>query len=162
MLAAIIRSQGSSDALAATVSALIPAVAEGFLGHAVIVEATKNPAIEKLVDATGAALVLAPLAQAWQAGAQAARGDWLLLLDAGDMPKLDWARHVERHLIASGGQAALLPRDAFWASLGERVSAILAQTALRPGLLVSAREVRAGCLDAAPRRLAVGRERAQV
>ena len=162
MLAAIIRSHGSSDALAATVSALIPAVAEGFLGHAVIVEAEKIAAVEKLVDATGASLVMAPSSQAWQAGAQAARGDWLLLLDAGDMPKLDWARHVERHLIASGGRAALLPSDIVWAALIERASVIFNQRALRPGLLASAREVRAGQLDAASRRLAVGRERAQV
>jgi CTP:molybdopterin cytidylyltransferase MocA len=162
MLAAIIRSQGSSDALAATVSALIPAVAEGFLGHAVIVEAQRSAAIEKLVDATGAALVLAPLAQSWQAGARAARGDWLLLLDAGDMPKLDWARYVERHLIASGGRAALMPCDGLWAALAERGAFVLRPRALRPGLLASSREVGTGQLDAAPRRLVVGRERAQV
>jgi hypothetical protein len=162
MLAAIIRSHGSSDALAATVSALIPAVAEGFLGHAVIVEPTKNPAIEKLADATGAALVIAPFAESWKVGAKVARGDWLLLLDAGDMPRLDWARHVERHLISSGGRSALMPCAAFWPGLVERASVLIAGRVLRTGLLASARETRAGMLDAAPRRLPISRERAAI
>ncbi len=162
MLAAIIRCQGSSEALAATISALIPAVAEGFLGHAVIVGAKPDSAVEKLADATGASLVIAALAESWQAGARAARGDWLLLLDAGDMPRLDWARHVERHLIASGGQAALMARDGIWPGLSERVAVMLGSAALRPGLLASAREVKAGKLDSSPRRLPVSRERARV
>ena len=38
MLTAVIRADGSPRALAATLAVLIPAVAEGFLGHAVIVD----------------------------------------------------------------------------------------------------------------------------
>ena len=47
MLTAVIRSDGSQQALAATLAVLIPAVAEGFLGHAVLVDTVGSPETER-------------------------------------------------------------------------------------------------------------------
>lgn len=161
MLAAIIRSHSSSDGLAATLSALIPAVAAGFLGHAVIVGTKPDTAIEKLADATGAALVIAPLAESWQAGARAARGDWLLLLDAGDLPDFDWTRNVERHLLVASQRPALMPVSGFIPALAERTMRLLRPRVLAAGLVTMRREAEAGVLSAGPLRLRVTRQTMQ-
>ena len=88
MLTAVIRVDasrfgGSAEALAATFSVLIPAVAEGFLGHAVVIDVAGHADIERLADATGASYLRAGGAEGWHLGAAQARGDWLFLLDAG-------------------------------------------------------------------------------
>ena len=61
MLTAVIRADGYASALAATFSVLIPAVADGFLGHAVVVDAAGDAEIERLADATGASYLRAGL-----------------------------------------------------------------------------------------------------
>ena len=69
MLTAVIRSAGSTEALAATFSVLIPAVADGFLGHAVVLDAVGDATVERLADATGASYLRADGSESWPAGA---------------------------------------------------------------------------------------------
>lgn len=161
MLTAIIRSDGAHEPLAATLSVLIAAVSEGFVGHAVVVAPVQGSEVDMLVDATGAAFVLAPASQAWTEGARAARGDWLLLLEAGDIPDLQWTRIVERHLLVAGQRPALMPRAGLAASLAERASRLFQPCRLGAGLVTARREAEAGRLSAAPLRLRVTRERMQ-
>ncbi|MFN3673793.1 MAG: hypothetical protein ACK4VM_17955, partial [Bosea sp. (in: a-proteobacteria)] len=73
MLTAIIRADASASALAATLSVLIPAVADGFLGHAVVVAAGGDREIETIADATGADYLVAGDSEAWRLGANQAR-----------------------------------------------------------------------------------------
>jgi hypothetical protein len=158
MLTAIIRSNGTCEPLAATLTVLIAAVSEGFVGHAVVVAPAQNSEIDMLVDATGASFVVAPAGAAWIEGARAARGDWLLLLDAGDLPDLNWTRSVERHLLVASQRPALMPKAEFMAGLKERALRLLRPRALGAGLVTTRREAEAGLLSAAPLRLRVTRQ----
>lgn len=161
MLTAVIRVDLSVEALAATFSVLIPAVAEGSLGHAVVLDSTGRSEIERLADATGATYLRADGDDGgWQRGAAEARGDWLLLLAAGDIPQAHWPQAVERHLLLSPDAPALLPLRGLAGSLRERAGLAFGPRTLRPGLVLPKRQVVAGRLDKAPRRLAVCRERA--
>lgn len=160
MLTAVIRADSSASALAATFSVLIPAVADGFLGHAVVVAATADREIERLADATGAVFLVAGGAAAWRLGAEQARGDWLVLLDAGDVPQTHWVQAVDRHLMLSPDQPALIGRRDLSGALRERAGLILRSRPLRAGLVLPRRQACAGQLDQSPRRLDCRRERA--
>jgi hypothetical protein len=162
MLTAVIRVDGSAEALAATFSVLIPAVADGFLGHAVVIDAVGRQDVERLADATGANYLRAGGADGWHRGAAEARGDWLFLLEAGDVPQSHWAQAVERHLILAPERAALIPLRGVAGSLRERAAVSFGPHRLRPGLIVPKGHALAGHLGAAPRRLSVKRERAVV
>lgn len=160
MLTAVIRVAGSAEALAATFSVLIPAVAEGFLGHAVVIDTLGDADVERLADATGASYLRAGGAEGWHIGAAQARGDWLLLLESGDVPQPHWAQAVERHLILAPDAPGLMPLRGVAGSLRERAAISFGPRRLRAGLIVSKGHVLAGRLGAAPRRISVRRERA--
>lgn len=160
MLTAVIRSDGSQQALAATLAMLIPAVAEGFLGHAVLVDTVGSPETERAADATGARYLRASHAQAWQDAAAHARGDRLVLFDAGDVPQAHWVQAVERHLLVAAGKPALIPARGIPASLRERIVFSVGGRGLAAGLVMPKAMALAGRLDRAPVRLPVLRERA--
>lgn len=160
MLTAVIRAPGPAQALAATFAVLIPAVAQGFLGHAVVVDPAGAGEIERIADATGASYLRVGNAEGWHRGAQEARGDWLLLLDAGDVPQLHWVETVERHLLMAPDAPALLPLRGLAASLRERAAVSFGSRRLRAGLVAPKSAVLAGRLGHAPQRMPVGRERA--
>lgn len=157
MLTAVIRAPGHAQTLAATFAVLIPAVADGFLGHAVVVDTAGASDLERIADATGASYLRAGPTEGWQRGAAAARGDRLLLLDAGDVPQLHWVEAIERHLLAGPDVPALLPLHGFADSWRERAAIALGARELRPGLIAPRSAVLAGRLEAAPRRLPVAR-----
>jgi hypothetical protein len=160
MLTAVIWADGSANALAATFSVLIPAVADGFLGHAVVVDAAGASEVERLADATGASYLRAGGAAGWHLGAGQARGDWLILLNAGDVPQAHWAQIVDRHLMLSPETPGLIPLRGVAGSLRERAAVSFGPHRLRAGLVLPKSAVLAGRLGGAPRRLSVRRERA--
>lgn len=160
MLTAVIRADDSPRALAATLSVLIPAVAEGFLGHAVIVDAALVSDIERIADTTGASYLHASPAEAWRQGAGAARGDWLLLLDAGDVPQAHWTQAVQRHLLIAPERPALIPLSGAAGALRERAAISFGARRLRAGLIVPKSAALAGRLGRPPQRLPARRERA--
>ncbi len=160
MLTAVIRSDGSQQALAATLAVLIPAVAEGFLGHAVIVDTIGSPETERAADATGARYLRASNGSAWRDGAAGARGERIVLFDAGDVPQAHWVQAVERHLLVAAAKPALIPASGIAASLRERLAFSLGGRGLGPGLVMLRAAAAAGRIDRAPLRLPVLRERA--
>jgi hypothetical protein len=160
MLTAVIRSDGSQEALAATLSILIPAVAEGFLGHAVIVDTAGAARTQATADVTGARYLRAEAGRAWQDGAAEARGERLVLFDAGDAPQAHWVQVVERHLLVAPQRPGLIPLRGIAASLRERAAFSFGSRRLGPGLVVPRAMAAAGRLDRAPLRLPVLRERA--
>jgi len=160
MLTAVIRADGSPRALAATLAVLIPAVAEGFLGHAVIVDTVGAPDFERVADTTGARYLRTAPAEAWQDGAAAARGDRLVLFDAGDVPQAHWVQAVERHLLVTPDAPALIPLHAAGAALRERAALSFGARRLRSGLVLPKAMALEGRLGEAPQRLPVRRERA--
>jgi hypothetical protein len=160
MLTAVIRSNGSQQALAATLAVLVPAVAEGLLGHAVIVDTVGAVDTERAADVTGARYLRASHAQAWQDGAACARGDRLVLFDSGDVPQAHWVQAVERHLLVAASKPALIPSRGVVASLRERIAFSVGGRGLGAGLVMPRGMALAGRLDRAPMRLPVLRERA--
>jgi hypothetical protein len=160
MLTAVIRADGSASALAATFSVLIPAVADGFLGHAVVVDTSGSAETERLADVTGASYLRASGAECWGPAAAIARGDWLVLLNAGDVPLPNWTQTVDRHLMTAPDSAALMPLRGMAGSLRERAAISFGPRRLRAGLVLPKGAVLAGRLAAAPRRLGIRRERA--
>lgn len=87
------------DRLADTLAALVAGVAAGLVGDAVIIVPARNPAIETVAEATGATLVVRrPGLGPWLAGAEAARRDWVLCLEAGDVPAEGWIRTLDRFI----------------------------------------------------------------
>lgn len=160
MLTAVIRADGSPRALAATLAVLIPAVAEGFLGHAVIVDTVGAPDFERVADTTGARYLRATPAEAWQSGAAAARGDRLVLFEAGDVPQAHWVQAVERHLLVTPDMPALIPLEAIGPALRERAALSFAGRRLRSGLVLPRAMALDGHLGETPQRLPVRRGRA--
>lgn len=160
MLTAVIRAPGSAQALAATFAVLIPAVADGFLGHAVVIDTAASAELERIADATGASYLRTPGGEGWHLGAQQARGDVLLLLDAGDVPQLHWVQALERHLLLTPMTPALLPSAGVAAALRERAAISFGGRRLRAGVLAPKAMVLEGRLGRAPLRLPVRRDRA--
>lgn len=160
MLTAVIRSDGSQQALAATLAVLIPAVAEGFLGHAVLVDTVGSPETERAADATGARYLRTNHEQAWRDAAAQARGDRLVLFEAGDVPQAHWVQAVERHLLVAAGKPALIPARGVVAALREWAGFSMGGRRLGAGLVLPKAMAAAGRLDRAPLRLPVLRERA--
>lgn len=91
------RGADAIDRLADSLSALVGGVAAGLVGDAVIVAGSPSDAVETIADATGAILVVPPPASdPWVEGAARARRDWVLCLEAGDVPGDGWIRILDR------------------------------------------------------------------
>jgi hypothetical protein len=160
MLTALVHANATPGALAATLSALVPAVADGLISHAVVVLPQADAASERIADAMGAT-VLIQSGGHWPAAARIARGAWVLLLDAGEMPQQGWIGVIERHLLlqtAQNRRPAMLPLEGV-AGWGERVLWMLAASAPRSGLIAPREPVAAGASGGAPVRLPVKRAR---
>jgi hypothetical protein len=159
MLTAVVQMRGEPTGLALTLSALVPAVAEGLMSHAVVVFERPDSSAERIADAMGATL-LTRTRSVWADGAAAARGDWVLLLQAGEEPMQGWISALERHLMVQSSARmtpALLPAVGALPGLRERLSLLASRGRAYPGLVASRRAVAAGETLARPVRLAAGR-----
>jgi hypothetical protein len=133
MISAVVFAQSSVDALAATLGALVAGVADGLIGDAVIVTASPDPAVAQVADAVGARLLVAE-DDPWRRAAAMVRGDWILFLEAGDVPGEGWIRVLERFV-------ALSPPDRRFGRLDDRTRRLLDRFSRRMG-----RDIRAGDL----------------
>ena len=137
MITALILADGRLEALATTVSALIPAVADGLVADAIVLSRDHDARIARAAEAVGAAFLVVPLGhEPWVAGAAGARRDWVLCLGAGDLPSDGWMRAVDRFV-------ALAPPERRFGRLPRRYSSLLGRLrgvaslsrrdAIRPG-----------------------------
>ncbi|MCJ2037273.1 hypothetical protein [Methylobacterium sp. J-068] len=129
------------DQLADTLGSLVAGVAAGLVGDAVIIVPSQSPAIETVAEATGAKVVLrARGASSWSAGAKAARRDWVLCLEAGDVPAEGWIRLLDRFIGTARPEVALArlrrPHTGLPARLAARGETVIGVSAPRPGDLV--------------------------
>jgi len=146
MITVLVRVTHGPEALAATLSALVPAVAEGLVGDAVILSDRQDDTLAMVADAAGATLVVAKNA-AWTEGVKAARRDWLLCLDDGDIPQEGWIRVLDRFVALSRPEQGLARMRRRRGGVASALTNLFADARVRAGDLVHRRvllnEVRA-------------------
>jgi hypothetical protein len=98
MLTAIIPTLDSERPLVPTLAALVPGVTAGLLTDAVIVDGGSRDETEKVADIAGCRFLAAPgpLGLRLQAGAEAARCEWLLFLRPGTVLDPLWTADTTR------------------------------------------------------------------
>ena len=100
----------SIDLLADTLSALVEGVAAGLVADAVIVSRRPDPALSTVAEGAGARLATTGLSPSpWHAAARLARREWVLCLQAGDIPQEGWIRTLDR-FVHSGRPDIVLGR----------------------------------------------------
>lgn len=93
MISVVIPTLNAEHALVPTLSALVPAVVDGIVQEAIISDGGSTDDTYVIADAAGTHLVKAPRGRGTQleAGAAAAKGDWLLFLHADTVLEPGWA-----------------------------------------------------------------------
>ncbi|MDJ1157825.1 hypothetical protein QNA08_06220 [Chelatococcus sp. SYSU_G07232] len=149
------------EALGATLAALVPAVAEGVLRDAVVVDCSHGQEVRQVSEAAGTSYAACVAgADPWRLGGEAVKGPWLFLLRSGDIPDAAWVAEAERFLLRAGPSAARLPQAAVFACEGEgwlaRLAAGLRRDRLRPraGMLCPKAALRGGAAGVRVERLA--------
>ena len=162
MITALIRVRRGPEALAVTLSALVPAVTAGLVGDAVVLSERRDDAVALVADAAGATLIVAE-DPSWRAGAGAARRDWLLCLDDGDLPQEGWIRVLDRFLRAGRPEQSLARlrrrRAGMLETALDAVSGLVGRTSVSAGDLVHRRVLLSGQKARAPVRLEARIER---
>jgi hypothetical protein len=103
MITALILTDGRIEPLAATLAALVPGVADGLVADAVVISAADDREVAAIADGVGAAHVIASGGRdPWLLGAEVARREWLLCLEAGDVPAHGWIGALERFVAFAG------------------------------------------------------------
>ena len=138
MITALILTEDGIEPLAATLAALVPAVAAGLVADAVVLDLDAAGEIAAVAEGVGAAHVrIAERRLAFAAGAAVARRDWLFCLHAGDVPQEGWIGAIEAYLAGASGPGLGRPR---------RGGGPAARAAVLWERLAGARQVRAGDL----------------
>ncbi len=92
MISVVIPTWNAEQTLAATLTALVPAVVDGVVREVLIVDCGSSDATEAIADAAGARLITAPQGRGAQlrSGGAAARHSWLLFLHADTVLEAGW------------------------------------------------------------------------
>lgn len=92
MISIIIPTLNAEDSLAATLTALVPAVVDGILREVIVVDGGSSDRTLRIAEAAGVEVVRAASGRGQQlaAGARAARGSWLLFLHADTVLETGW------------------------------------------------------------------------
>ena len=152
MISVIIPTLNGERTLTATLAALVPAVVDGVVQEAILVDGGSTDETCIIAEAAGTHLIEAPRGRGGQldAGAAQARGDWLLFLHADTVLEPGWADEAQSFIerIESGRrkQAAAcfrfaLDDDGLMPRLVERMVALRCLLLALPygdqGLLIS-------------------------
>jgi hypothetical protein len=138
MITVAIAANGPLEELALTLSALVPGAARGLVADAIVLAASSRDDIAVVSEAVGATLLSLPDgAPPWASAITIARRDWLLCLEAGDVPIGGWIQTFERFVSVAAGEIGRSRRDGPLAErLHRRLEAVLGTRRLGPGDLV--------------------------
>jgi rSAM/selenodomain-associated transferase 2 len=97
MISVVIPTFNAERTLVPTLSALVPAVVDGLVQEAIVADGGSTDDTGILADAAGTQLIDAPRGRGSQleAGAAAAKGDWLLFLHADTILGHGWVEEVQ-------------------------------------------------------------------
>jgi rSAM/selenodomain-associated transferase 2 len=97
MISVIVPTLNADRTLAQTLAALVPAVVEGVVREAIVVDGGSTDETRAIAEAAGTRLIEAERGRGAQleAGASAARGDWLLFLHADTVLDPGWAEEAQ-------------------------------------------------------------------
>jgi rSAM/selenodomain-associated transferase 2 len=97
MISVVIPTLNAEPKLAHTLAALVPAVVEGIVQEAIVVDGGSTDETRAIAEAAGTHLIEASRGRGSQldAGARAARGDWLLFLHADTVLDPGWAEEAQ-------------------------------------------------------------------
>jgi rSAM/selenodomain-associated transferase 2 len=109
MISVVIPSFNAEATLGQTLAALVPAVVDGVVQEAIIVDGGSTDETAAIAEAAGTRLIRSQRGRGTQlqAGAAAARGDWLLFLHADTVLEPGWAEEAESFMerVATGRRA---------------------------------------------------------
>ena len=109
MISVVIPAYNAETTLGATLAALVPAVVDGIIQEAILVDGGSTDDTCVIGDAAGTRLIRTKFGRGMQlqAGATAARGDWLLFLHADTVLEPGWAEEAEAfiELVMTGRRA---------------------------------------------------------
>src|SRR6476660_5842170 len=109
MISMVIPTYNAEATLGHTLTALVPAVVDGIVQEAILVDGGSTDETCAIADAAGTRLIRSKLGRGTQlrAGAAAARGDWLLFLHADTVLEPGWAEEAEAFMerVAKGRRA---------------------------------------------------------
>jgi hypothetical protein len=138
MISVLIRVEHGVEALAVTLGALVPAVAEGLIADAVVLAPAPDETLASVAEAVGAIFLVSP-DMSWREGAAVAKRDWYLCLADGDVLTEGWIRSLERFV-------ALSPPERRFGRLGRRPRTLPERIRRVAGTILSPHTVRAGDL----------------
>ncbi len=97
MISVVIPTLNAARKLTQTLAALVPAVVDGIVQEAIVVDGGSTDETRIIAEAAGTHLIEAPRGRGSQleAGARAARGDWLLFLHADTVLDPGWAEEAQ-------------------------------------------------------------------
>jgi glycosyltransferase involved in cell wall biosynthesis len=140
MISVVIETKDEEQALAVTLSALVPAAAQGFLREVIVADAGSRDATRLVAESVGCLIIEGGR----EAALRAARADWVLLVAPGVRLEAGWAREAAlfiewakrsgtdchaasfRHAVEEFG---------LWARLGEIWAALSSHFRASPNLL---------------------------
>jgi rSAM/selenodomain-associated transferase 2 len=99
-LSVVIPTLNAAPALGPTLASLAEGLTEGLIRELILSDGGSSDGIERIADDVGATLIVGPPSRGGQLrrGAEAARGDWLLLLHADTVLAPGWTLPVRRHM----------------------------------------------------------------
>jgi rSAM/selenodomain-associated transferase 2 len=97
MISVVIPTLNAERKLTSTLAALVPAVVEGIVREAIVVDGGSTDETRAIAEAAGTHLIEAPRGRGSQldVGARTARGDWLLFLHADTVLDPGWAEEAQ-------------------------------------------------------------------
>jgi rSAM/selenodomain-associated transferase 2 len=100
MISVVIPTLNAERKLTLTLAALVPAVVDGIVQEAIVVDGGSTDETRIIAEAAGTHLIEAPRGRGSQleAGARAARSDWLLFLHADTVLDPGWAEEAQNFI----------------------------------------------------------------
>lgn len=149
MISAIVTTFNDERRLGATLTALVPAAINGLVREVLFADAGSTDATAEIAEDAGAGLISGEgdRDRALVSACAAARGPWLLLLDAGSRLQPGWEAAADEHMRTHADQAGWFRLVVEGRSLGARWREAAAglrgrltgRPAMEQGLLVSKR-----------------------